>query len=411
MGTPGRESGDGNSSTETAACQTATSSQTAPRPLGCCCFVGVSLLTGGTKVQKPHRQKEALCLAEAQSAESALPSLQGHPQPFTPPEAATQQPGCVATQPPPSATPGNKRPPRCISGRGRGSKKGVAAAINTTGINTTGMEEKLEQREEEVPPKAEDPKQMRGLDLVIEKPVTQDLPVLPPMPRERSSTSPTSRAATGSWLPETPLVSIATETTAAEPAARQTSRNSSIDSREFPGAPQGSWKTASTKTGGASSDEDTTPSVLFPIAEDATANIIKAKAKPKRQAKSKGRRQQSKFKSPEPASIAHEVFLEEIEVRPGDAECFCLKCRMDPAKGGLPSLSLVEAWTGSRHSARFSGRNSARRQEKPQEVPPREKKKGSSGRGRTRGAQPTATGNTASKSAGNAVPKVPRDIL
>jgi len=221
---------------------------------------------------------------------------------------------------------------------------------------------------------------------------------IPPVPRERSSGS-MSRDANVNWLPDTPFVSLngmaSVDIVASDMTTRQTSRNSSVDSAASAkgGAAPGSCKTASTVTGGASSDEEP-PSVLFPIAEDATANLVKAKAKPKRQAKSKGRRQQSNFKSPAPVSMAQEVLLEEIEVRPGDAECFCIQCRMEPSRGGLPKLSLVEAWSGARHSAR--------KKEKTPQLPPREKKK-AAGRGRTRGAQRVATGPV--------VPKAPNKSM
>lgn len=298
-------------------------------------------------------------------------SPEATPQPLTTPEASAQQPGLAkAQQPFPVSSNGNRRPLRCISNRGKSSKRGTpAAACNT------GMEENPEQQEEAIS-KAEDP-----------------LMFMPEVPRERSSGSVT-RDTNGNWLPETPFVSLngmaSVDVVASDLTVRQNSRNNSYDSApSAKGAAAPSiGKTASTVTGGASSDEET-PSVLFPIAEDATANLLKAKAKPKRQAKAKGRRQQSNFKSPAPTSLAHEVLLEEIEVRPGDAECFCVQCRMEPSRGGLPKLSLVEAWSGGRHSARKK-----ELAQQAQQVPPREKRKGS-GRGRTRGAQRVATGQVA----------------
>jgi len=54
------------------------------------------------------------------------------------------------------------------------------------------------------------------------------------------------------------------------------------------------------------------------------------------------------------------VLLEEVEVRPGEAECFCFKCVMEPGTG-IPLFSLTEAWGGARHSAKRKPRQPAPR--------------------------------------------------
>mmetsp|Transcript_33967 Transcript_33967/g.65737 ORF Transcript_33967/g.65737 Transcript_33967/m.65737 type:complete len:403 (+) Transcript_33967:42-1250(+) len=388
--------------------------QTAPLPTATqkmgCCFAGLSLLTGIARRQKRHQQRLATtqtpCLAEAPLAKITSPVPEATKQLLTPPEVGAQHPGFAVAQPPASTeTPGNRRTPRCVSGNVKDGEGRVPATTCTIGMDWNP------ELQDETISKAE------HLD-----------PFMPLVPHERSGDSP-NFAASGNWLPETPFVSIAgmeivphegsgdsasfaasgiwlpeapfvsvagmdlMEGVPSDLTAQHGSSNISVDSVvSATGNPsQHRCKTGSTLTGGASSEMDL-PRMLFPIAEDATANLLKPKAKPKRQAKAKGRRRQRNPKPPAPVSLAHEVLLEEIEVRPGDAECFCIHCKMEPARGGLPNFSLVEAWSGARHSAR--------RRESTWEAPPRDtkkKKKGSGGRCQTRGANYAATGQAGPK--------------
>merc|ERR1712038_1922656 len=66
------------------------------------------------------------------------------------------------------------------------------------------------------------------------------------------------------------------------------------------------------------------------------------------------------------------VLLEEVEVRPGEAECFCFKCIMEPGTG-ISLFSLTEAWGGARHSAKrkkLASRQAAPRTRPAGDMPP-----------------------------------------
>jgi hypothetical protein len=347
---------------------------TAAQPYGCCCLVGLSLLTGATHRRTTRGQKLATtqspCLTEVREdarlqgrmpVATCTPGIDQSPElqaetlakaPLTSvvgmasvAAQCTQNP-CL-TETPQSSTP----VAACTPGIDQSPELQAEPLAKAPLTSVAGM----------APVAAESTQSPRLTNVGGAAHLQRSTPVIPELQ--------TGTPAKASLMPIAGMTPAATQ-------SRQPLREiglgdiSEADVSLAKGrlAP-GSCKTRSTTTGGASDDEN------------AFANQVKAKTKPKRQAKAKGRRQQRK--PPAAVSVVQDVFLEEIQIRPGDGECFCIKCQMQPSMGGLPTLSLVEALSGGRHST--------------QQFLPREKKTPSGGHGQTRGNPRLATGKAGLK--------------
>jgi len=136
-------------------------------------------------------------------------------------------------------------------------------------------------------------------------------------------------------------------------------------------------RTGGTETGGDSTDEDSwTPRDKHPLRAhlpELNSKIHKRPFPPTMQDAGSGEGTSTgiaRRKSPLvhiASPIERDVLLEEIAVRPADAECFCVQCAMQPQHGGLPSLSLVSTWAKARHNAAATQLHQQRQKQQPRQ--------------------------------------------
>jgi len=154
-----------------------------------------------------------------------------------------------------------------------------------------------------------------------------------------------------------------TRTGSGEPS---TGRTVSTEGGNFTG------RTVSTGTGGDSTDDDSWPAATNfpalnnrirkrPLPHTVQADGVGTVSAGMGAASGMTRRKSLPVHTPSPRE--HDVLLEEIAVRPADAECLCIRCAMEPQKGGLPSLSLVGTWARARHSAAAARAEQEQRQQ------------------------------------------------